>query len=532
MWVHRLVGENPTLFTGLTVYFSFLINFYGYLVAIPLDTSDYLAISSNSLIMTSYFGSNFIRPRESFCNGGSSSASLYLRLAKLNYTTLAYGYNSNDNNHNNNGNSQGNDYYHLSKFYSWFVGFTDAEGCFLIHILYNKDKTKVKAISFVFQIQLHEDDANVLEYIHIKLGVGKVTRLPNKSQCLLLVTDKEGVNKLFNIFDKYQLKTTKYFDYLDFKKAFLLYHERDTDLSIDEKEQLFSKIKVLKNNMNKQRTLEDIPVNQKVTITKSWLLGFIEGDGSFFISRTDIEPGFSIELKNTQFFVIDKIKEFLINNLGFDKYSISKIKSSDSNIISVNKQSSRPSIILLIKNINLLYNYLIPFFDNITFYSKKGLDFQDFKFICKAVYFGSHKRDDIRRLIVRLSYTMNNYRLSTNPRKELILTSQERDHINNASPTWERLLDGRLRELATGKVRLNISNCVYEVIRPDGEVLILQSLKDVLNILGVGFKRFKKDVNEDTLWNWTEYEGYKIRRVPVFVSKCSLEGANITNNNS
>lgn len=242
----RLVGENPTLFTGLTVYFSFLKNFYGYLVAIPLDTSDYLAISSNSLIMTSYFASNFIRPRESFCNGGSSSASLYLRLAKLNYTTLAYGYNSNDNNHNNNGNSHGNDYYHLSEFYSWFVGFTDAEGCFLIHILYNKDKTKVKAISFVFQIQLHEDDANVLEYIHIKLGVGNVTRLPNKSQCLLLVTDKEGVNKLFNIFDKYQLKTTKYFDYLDFKKAFLLYHERDTDLSIDEKEQLFSKIKVLK----------------------------------------------------------------------------------------------------------------------------------------------------------------------------------------------------------------------------------------------------------------------------------------------
>lgn len=72
---------------------------------------------------------------------------------------------------------------------------------------------------------------------------------------MLLVTDKEGINKLFNIFDKYKLKTTKYFDYLDFKKAFLLYHERDTDLSIDEKEQLFSKIKVLKNNMNKQHTL-------------------------------------------------------------------------------------------------------------------------------------------------------------------------------------------------------------------------------------------------------------------------------------
>ena len=92
MWVHRLVGENPTIFTGLTVYFSFLINFYGYLVAVPLYTSDYLVISSNS-----------------FYNGSSSSASLDLRLAKLNYTTPAYRYNRNDNNHNNNGNSTGND---------------------------------------------------------------------------------------------------------------------------------------------------------------------------------------------------------------------------------------------------------------------------------------------------------------------------------------------------------------------------------------------------------------------------------------
>lgn len=114
------MGVNPTLFTGLTVYFLFLINFYGYLVAVLLDTSDYLAISSNSLIMASYFASNFIRPRESshfYNGGGSSSPSLDLRLAKLNYSTLAYRYNRNDNNHNNNGNSHGNDYSHLSEFY-------------------------------------------------------------------------------------------------------------------------------------------------------------------------------------------------------------------------------------------------------------------------------------------------------------------------------------------------------------------------------------------------------------------------------
>ena len=63
------MGVNPTLFTGLTVYFLFMVNFYGYLVAVPLYTSYYLAISSNSLIMASYFASNYIRPRESLYSG-------------------------------------------------------------------------------------------------------------------------------------------------------------------------------------------------------------------------------------------------------------------------------------------------------------------------------------------------------------------------------------------------------------------------------------------------------------------------------
>jgi len=45
--------------------------------------------------------------------------------------------------------------------------------------------------------------------------------------------------------------------------------------------------------MNTQRTNFELP---QVNISKSWLLGFIEGDGSFSLNRINLDPVFSIKL--------------------------------------------------------------------------------------------------------------------------------------------------------------------------------------------------------------------------------------------
>lgn len=64
------------------------------------------------------------------------------------------------------------------------------------------------------------------------------------------------------------------------------------------------------------------------------------------------------------------------------------------------------------------------------FNSKKGKDFLDWKLICEAVYKGSHKKESIRDLILRLSYTMNSYRLSTNLKGSTeSLTENERNTV-------------------------------------------------------------------------------------------------------
>jgi hypothetical protein len=59
----------------------------------------------------------------------------------------------------------------MQNFYTWFNGFTDAEGSFYIAIS--------KTCSFRFKINLHKDDLNVLYYIQRSLGFGEVRLYDN-----------------------------------------------------------------------------------------------------------------------------------------------------------------------------------------------------------------------------------------------------------------------------------------------------------------------------------------------------------------
>ena len=80
-------------------------------------------------------------------------------------------------------------------------------------------------------------------------------------------------------------------------------------------------------------------------------------------------------------------------------------------------------------------------FDKQGFLSKKGHDFKDFKIICRAVYYGTHKDDEIKSLIIKLSHSMNNFRLS-NYSGEIpgeVLTENERDILVNSPPLIEHL---------------------------------------------------------------------------------------------
>ena len=242
-------------------------------------------------------------------------------------------------------------------FLSWFVGFSDAEANFIINSLLKKDRVTISRFSFMFKIALHKDDADVLWYIHKRLAIGNVRFY--KNECIFNVTDREGIELLVSIFDKYNLNTTKHLDYLDFKEAFNLYLNREKDVKV---ELIKDTILDLKNKMNTNRVNFDRPENSKIVITKWWLLGFIEGDGSFFMRRDTFTPVFCIEITGVQYDVLIKIKEFLEKSLDFNQYSLYKLNNSS--IIAVTtvkgRNNSKGSVAITIKNVRVLNNYIVP----------------------------------------------------------------------------------------------------------------------------------------------------------------------------
>ena len=94
------------------------------------------------------------------------------------------------------------------KFLQWFIGFTDAEGCFLIQ---TKNKSEVH---FCFKITLHIDDSAVLFLIKDKLGIGVVS-IKGNSCTFSIHSFQHIVDVLVPIFDKYPLITHKQLDYRD-----------------------------------------------------------------------------------------------------------------------------------------------------------------------------------------------------------------------------------------------------------------------------------------------------------------------------
>ena len=95
-----------------------------------------------------------------------------------------------------------------TNFLQWFVGFTDAEGCFLIQTKNNSE------VHFSFKITLHIEDSAVLFLIREKLGIGIVNIKGNT--CSFTVNSFQLIlDILLPIFDKYSLITHKQLDYRD-----------------------------------------------------------------------------------------------------------------------------------------------------------------------------------------------------------------------------------------------------------------------------------------------------------------------------
>lgn len=116
-----------------------------------------------------------------------------------------------------------------------------------------------------------------------------------------------------------------------------------------------------------------------------------------------------------------------------------------------------------------------------------------------AVFNGSHKEEKIKSLIRRpaapaaFSNTMNNFRLSTYAGdSKAVLSNSDKDLILNAAATIEYLKDGRVRDIKKNLIVVLPISCIYEIKTPKGEILLLDTFKEVLKSVCVSYRSLKR----------------------------------------
>jgi len=190
------------------------------------------------------------------------------------------------------------------EFYKWFVGFTDGDGSF--SICGQKTKEGKWRWSLFFKISQSNYNMRVLYFIKKQLGCGSVIMELKTNNADFRIRDKNLISKvIFPIFDKFPLLTSKYFDYIKFKKAYFIMI--DLKLSKEEKDNLLLKLKEEKKSYNyispiwKKINYEIKNTNDaNIIMNKEWLIGFTEAEGSFYLVKKSpcrLVHGFEITQK-------------------------------------------------------------------------------------------------------------------------------------------------------------------------------------------------------------------------------------------
>jgi LAGLIDADG endonuclease len=182
----------------------------------------------------------------------------------------------------------------------WLVGFTDGDGTF--SIVYQN-----QTWNLTFKISQSSYNLRVLYFIKKNMGAGQVTKTKDNMAHYRIGDQKLLKSHIFPIFDNFILLTSKFHSYQNFKKAFLVL--QDKSLSREDKDKQIQEI--MKNK---------IPVNyvspffrKNISLSKSWIVGFIEAEGSFYVTKKDVNRyvhGFGISQKLDKV-VLESIKKIL-----------------------------------------------------------------------------------------------------------------------------------------------------------------------------------------------------------------------------
>ena len=262
----------------------------------------------------------------------------------------------------------------------WYItGITDAEGTFSFSVVNNKASKLGWTTKVIFSIGVHQKDLVILEGLKSYFGVGNIYLEKERNVARYSVeTSKNLIEVIIPHFNEYPLITQKQADFLLFKEAVKKIYRKE-HLNQTGLEEILS-LKASSNLGLSHKLQSSFPyvkpyprpsiLNQTVP-HPYWLVGFVEGDGGFFIRKSKnstLRYGYQYSLvfelsqnnRDTELFF--KIKEYLdCGNVTLD--------------------SSRNSCRYIITSFTDIHYKLIPLFNKYPMQGIKQLNFLDF---CKG----------------------------------------------------------------------------------------------------------------------------------------------------
>ena len=149
----------------------------------------------------------------------------------------------------------------------WLAGVVDSDGCF-----------SLTRRVVTFKVSLTCKNRQLLQRIKSILGCGKITQYG--TMVTYRIRDQKTLkNIILPIFDQAKLFTHKYYFFCKAK------HALDILLSDELIVEQNHKLAVLKASWNQIEYKVNLNWANGNKPSKSWLIGFIEGDGSFFITK-------------------------------------------------------------------------------------------------------------------------------------------------------------------------------------------------------------------------------------------------------
>jgi hypothetical protein len=357
------------------------------------------------------------------------------------------------------------------EFLEWFRGLCEAESNFTIKIRHTSDKN-IRGFEFLFRIALHLDDLGALEHIQKNLNCGTIRK--DRNTYVFIISRMDDIKtKLLPVFDFYNLNGIKHLDYLAFREGFLLYTERSFKANDPN---LIDQILTLKNSMNDKRTCFLMPVNHTIKITDYYLLGLLEGDGSFYLYKSKFYTYVSIGTITHNILLLLKIKEYLISKMDNN----SRLFVENTKLINISTKEfdgNRQSFsIIQFYNIDYIYNKIVPFLDGLNFQTKKYKDFVDFKTMVSLIYQGKHLIEEGKFVIYNIADQMNDNRLTTNSQKTVIpLDETKIQSILDLPPLILLEPDGRAKNTLTGQYIRTVNIIEAQIINNNtNEIQILK----------------------------------------------------------